>query len=107
VFNEHFSLHRINERQHAEEGRMSKQDTFNNEALRELMVRHGLKQEHVAALAGCSVDTVKGWLVSPDSTRFRAVREPILISIRRAIELGEHYKLKDAKHTAPKKAPNK
>ena len=57
---------------------MSQPDTSNNEALRQLMERHGLKQEHVATLTGYSVETVKGWFAAPQSTRFRMVRKPVL-----------------------------
>lgn len=72
---------------------MSTSDTPTNEALRQLMERHGLNQTHIATLTGYSVETVKGWFSTPGSTRYRAVRKPVLESVRRAIELGEHYKL--------------
>lgn len=72
---------------------MSTSETPTNEALRQLMERHGLNQTHVATLTGYSVETVKGWFASPGSTRYRTVRKPVLESVRRAIELGEHYKL--------------
>ena len=84
---------------------MSKSETSttsNNEALRQLMERHGLKQEHVATLTGYSVETVKGWFASPESTRYRTVRKPVLESVRRAIELGEHYTLEGVKIPKPK-----
>lgn len=76
---------------------MSQSETSSNEELRQLMLRHGLRQEHVATLTGYSVETVKGWFASPESTRYRTVRKPVLESVRRAIELGEHYNLDGVK----------
>lgn len=70
-----------------------------NEKLQVMIKEYNLTQGEVAELAGCSLDTVKAWMSTPTSGRYREVFGITFYAIKAKILLAKAPNLLSKNHT--------